>query len=189
MQPYFTFCVGAAASGTVYDDMSLLSRVVIDMTHVPAVRVGVFVGKPMLIILLGVGVDSYEAFWPEGAWASKYKPPKPIRPLSAMYQERRLRFSYKLPPPRLIRTSILFNLYQAPYDRVFIYPDVLDAPKPSWLILVFTRFGIVSGIPRAPITPLSTYKTMTTCDKFRALSTIGHARPKDSIQKNTTTTT
>jgi hypothetical protein len=47
-----------------------LSRVVIDMTHVPAVRVGVFVGKPMLIILLGVGVDSYEAFWPEGAWAT-----------------------------------------------------------------------------------------------------------------------
>ena len=70
MQPYFTFCVGAAASGTVYDDMSLLSRVVIDMTHVPAVRVGVFVGKPMLIILLGVGVDSYQAFWPEGAWAT-----------------------------------------------------------------------------------------------------------------------
>ena len=60
----------AAASGTVYDDMSLLSRVVIDMTHVLAVRVGVFVGKPMLIILLGVGVDSYEAFWPEGAWAT-----------------------------------------------------------------------------------------------------------------------
>ena len=72
MQPYFTLCVGAAASGTVYDDMSLLSRVVIDMTHVPAVRVGVFVGKPMLIILLGVGVDSYEAFWPEGAWATWY---------------------------------------------------------------------------------------------------------------------
>ena len=70
MQPYFTLCVGAAASGTVYDDMSLLSRVVIDMTHVPAVRVGVFVGKPMLIILLGVGVDSYEAFWPDGAWAT-----------------------------------------------------------------------------------------------------------------------
>ena len=69
MQPYFTLCVGAAASGTVYDDMSLLSRVVIDMTHVPAVRVGVFVGKPMLIILHGVGVDSYEAFWPDGAWA------------------------------------------------------------------------------------------------------------------------
>ena len=23
----------------------------------------------MLIILLGVGVDSYEAFWPDGAWA------------------------------------------------------------------------------------------------------------------------
>ena len=52
--------------------MSLLSRVVIDMTHVPAVRVGVFVGKPMLIILLGVGVDSYEAFWPEGAFATWY---------------------------------------------------------------------------------------------------------------------
>ena len=30
----------------------------------------VVVGKPMLIILLGVGVDSYEAFWPEGAWAT-----------------------------------------------------------------------------------------------------------------------
>ena len=29
----------------------------------------VVVGKPMLIILLGVGVDSYEAFWPDGAWA------------------------------------------------------------------------------------------------------------------------
>ena len=72
MQPYFTLCVGAAASGTVYDDMSLLSRVVIDMTHVPAVRVGVFVGKPMLIILHGVGVDSYEAFWPDGAWATWY---------------------------------------------------------------------------------------------------------------------
>ena len=52
--------------------MSLLSRVVIDMTHVPAVRVGVFVGKPMLIILHGVGVDSYEAFWPEGAWGMWY---------------------------------------------------------------------------------------------------------------------
>ena len=39
MQPYFTLCVGAAASGTVYDDMSLLSRVVIDMTRVPAVRI------------------------------------------------------------------------------------------------------------------------------------------------------
>ena len=73
MQPYFTLCVGAAASGTVYDDMSLLSRVVIDMTHVPAVRIGVFVGKPMLIILLGVGVDSYEAFWPDGAYATWYK--------------------------------------------------------------------------------------------------------------------
>ena len=72
MQPYFTLCVGAAASGTVYDDMSLLSRVVIDMTHVPAVRIGVFVGKPMLIILLGVGVDSYEAFWPEGTYAKWY---------------------------------------------------------------------------------------------------------------------
>ena len=72
MQPYFTLCVGAAASGTVYDDMGLLSRVVIDMTRVPAVRIGVFVGKPMLIILLGVGVDSYEAFWPDGAWATWY---------------------------------------------------------------------------------------------------------------------
>ena len=72
MQPYFTLCVGAAASGTVYDDMSLLSRVVIDMTHVPAVRIGVFVGKPMLIILLGVGVDSYEAFWPLGTTATWY---------------------------------------------------------------------------------------------------------------------
>ena len=50
--------------------MSLLSRVVIDMTHVPAVRVGVFVGKPMLIILHGVGVGSYKAFWPDGAWAT-----------------------------------------------------------------------------------------------------------------------
>ena len=72
MQPYFTLCVGAAASGTVYDDMSLLPRVVIVMAHASAVRVGVFVGKPMLIIFLGAGVDSYEAFWPEGAWAMWY---------------------------------------------------------------------------------------------------------------------
>ena len=48
------------------------SRVVIGMTHVPAVRVGVFVGKPMVISLLGVGVDPYEAFWPDGAWATWY---------------------------------------------------------------------------------------------------------------------
>ena len=51
MQPYFTLCVGAAASGTVYDDMSLLSRVVIDMTHVPAVRVGVFFETGPTVVL------------------------------------------------------------------------------------------------------------------------------------------
>ena len=37
--------------------------------YLPTSWCPVVVGKPMLIILLGVGVDSYEAFWPDGAWA------------------------------------------------------------------------------------------------------------------------